>query len=228
MGQVASRRESHTDSIPNPGSVAPKPLAVGDFNGDGKPDLAVGNFSGGTLNQGSIGILLNNGDRTLVCRGLHANIPLDVAVADVNADGKLDVVAANENIDSASVLLGTGTVRFRPQQRIRPPINLTGFVLPISTETQNQIWSHPLWWKCSQHSPGKWKRHVSNAGKLPTGTTPIGIVAKELNADNKQDIVVAVANSNAVYVYIGNGDGTFPASVSYPVGSGPSNLASGI
>ena len=55
----------YCNSDPNPGWAGPQPLAIGDFNGDGKPDVAVGNSTGGTLSQGSIGILLNNGNRTL-------------------------------------------------------------------------------------------------------------------------------------------------------------------
>src|SRR5580693_1620332 len=70
---------------------APTSVAVGDFNGDGKPDAAVANFQ-----SGSVSILLGNGDGTFAAA---QNIPLDrycgrVAVGDVNGDGKLDVVAS--------------------------------------------------------------------------------------------------------------------------------------
>jgi len=40
-----------------------------------------------------------------------------VALVDVNGDGKLDVVTANRSADDFSVLLGTGTANFQPQQR---------------------------------------------------------------------------------------------------------------
>jgi FG-GAP-like repeat len=72
-------------------TVAPfNPVSVvtGDFNGDGKPDLAVGNFGG------DVSVLLGNGDGTFQPTTMSfgvADIPSGLAAADFNGDGKLDM-----------------------------------------------------------------------------------------------------------------------------------------
>src|SRR5690242_1609587 len=83
----------------------PVSAAVGDFNQDGIPDLAV-------ANQGSdtISILLGRGDGAFqAARSFSTGSgPRCVAVADVNGDGLADLVVANAGSHDVSVLLGNG------------------------------------------------------------------------------------------------------------------------
>lgn len=216
------------NSDPNPGSANPQPLAIGDFNGDGKPDVAVGNASGGTLSQGSIAILLNNGDRTFASAVTYnARSPWDIAVADVNADGKLDVVAASGATDNVSVLLGNGNGTFQASTTYPAADEPTGIcVADFNGDAKPDLavthYSGNVLSILLGNGNGTFQAPVN----YPAGITPRGILAKDLNADNKQDLVVAVPNSGAVYVYIGNGDGTFPAAVPY-AGAGGSDVAIG-
>jgi hypothetical protein len=64
---------------------SPQSVAVGDFNGDGKPDLAVANYTANTVS-----ILLGNGDGSFRAGVDHpVRLPLQLAVGDFNGDGTL-------------------------------------------------------------------------------------------------------------------------------------------
>jgi hypothetical protein len=86
---------------------------VGDFNGDGKPDLVVASnmFNG----QGNVSVLLGNGDGTFRSPVTYAadKGTNEVAVADLNGDGLADLVTANYAGNDVSVLLGDGDGTFR-------------------------------------------------------------------------------------------------------------------
>jgi hypothetical protein len=92
-------------------------VAVGDFNGDGKLDLAVAD-----PNSGTVSVLLGNGDGTFpAAASYHAGVnPISIAVGDFNRDGKLDLVVANRGLvandfadSSVSVLLGNSDGTFQ-------------------------------------------------------------------------------------------------------------------
>ena len=88
------------------GGYEAQSVAVADVNGDGKPDLVVANLcaSSDCTNGGVVGVLLGNGDGTFqaaVSYGSGGQDAESVAVADVNGDGKPDLVVANVTVVSA-------------------------------------------------------------------------------------------------------------------------------
>jgi len=108
------------------GGYLPISMVVADVNGDGKPDVIVGQCSGPIFGcfPGEVGVLLGNGDgtfQTAVNYSSGADNPMAVAVADVNGDGKLDILVSNLGTGSqgllngaVGVLLGNGDGTFQP------------------------------------------------------------------------------------------------------------------
>jgi FG-GAP-like repeat/PASTA domain len=100
-------------------------VAIGDLNGDGKPDLATANAT-----VGLVSVRLNRGDGTFErpdtydCRLCNTPAPEAIAITDVNADGRADLVTAwddvryhgihegTEYLTYVAVLLNKGTRRF--------------------------------------------------------------------------------------------------------------------
>jgi len=96
-------------------------VAVADLNGDSWPDLVVGSNDG--AGGPWLSVLLNKGDGTFLPAVRYSTVGFDVtsvAVADVDGDGKPDLIAANQcrdtncNHSSLAVLLGNGDGTFHP------------------------------------------------------------------------------------------------------------------
>jgi hypothetical protein len=87
-------------------------VTIGDFNGDGFPDIAAANSG-----DNSVGVLLNNG--VGIFRDLTTfpalQQPVAITVADVNHDGFLDLIVADYQSNSMGVLLGNGDGSFQTQ-----------------------------------------------------------------------------------------------------------------
>jgi hypothetical protein len=99
-------------------TTEPVSLAVGDLNGDGIPDLSV--ISTSLNGFFTVAILLGRGDGTFapeqtltVPTGTGVNIG-SVQIADVNGDGKADLLVAGSSDSRLSVLLGNGDGTFTP------------------------------------------------------------------------------------------------------------------
>ena len=94
---------------------------LADLNGDGKLDLIVASYTW-SGNPGKISVQLGTGAGGFIASGTYpcGQGPNNIAVGDVNGDGKPDVLVANLMDNTVSVLLGTGTGELVPRSISRP------------------------------------------------------------------------------------------------------------
>jgi hypothetical protein len=137
------------------GGAFPRSVAAADVNGDGKPDLLVANYcsasgvSGCDFSvDGSVGVLLGNGDGTFqaaVAYDSGGSGAVSVAVADVNGDGKLDLLVANlcapecSDGGAVGVLLGKSYGTFAHPVRLLPAANNSVAVADVNGDGKPDV-----------------------------------------------------------------------------------------
>jgi predicted nucleotidyltransferase len=186
----------------------PYSVAVGDVNGDGKPDLVVANRSSNTVS-----VLLNTtapgattpsfADQQTFATG---SSPQSVAVGDVNGDGKLDLVVANRSSNTVSVLLnttapGATTPSFATQQTFATGSTpFSAAVGDVNGDGRPDIvvanyGSNTVSVLLNTTAPGATTPSFAAQQTFPAGTRPDAVALGDVNGDGKPDIVVANPNA---------------------------------
>jgi hypothetical protein len=204
----------------------PSALAVGDYNLDGKPDLAIANG----IFPGTVTILLNNGSGGFapaagspVSLGLAG--ALSITAGDFNLDGKLDLATANGSTHNVSVLLGNGSGGFAPAASS-----------PVGTGAG----TNPRWVGTGDFNlDGKPDLATANAdsnnvtillgdgsgGFAPAADSPIATggtfsqvaAIGDFNLDGKPDLAVGNGTTHNVTILLGDGSGGFAATAGSPI-----------
>ena len=134
-------------------------------------------------------------------------------MADVNGDGKPDIVVANCNSDTVSVLLGNGNGTFQPRPTFATGASPVAWRSPTSTATASPTSSSPTDGATRERAAGQRQRHVPDPATFATGATPYSVAVADLNGDGRPDLVTANYDSNTVSVLLGNGNGNFTGQV---------------
>ncbi|WP_019500309.1 beta strand repeat-containing protein [Pseudanabaena sp. PCC 6802] len=202
----------------------PRAVAVGDFNGDGKPDLTVASAV-----SNNVSVLLGNGSGSFGSQTTFAvgNYPTSVAVGDFNGDGKPDLATANGLSDNVSVLLGDGSggivsradfaVGIAPFSVAVGDFNGDGKPdLATANRSSNNV-SVLL---------GNGSGSFGNQTTFAVGIIPTSVAVGDFNGDGKPDLAVTNGGGN-VSVLLGNGSGSFGSQTTFAVGNYPRSVAVG-
>jgi Bacterial Ig-like domain (group 3)/FG-GAP-like repeat len=212
------------------GAVTPVSIVAADMNGDGKPDIIAFNQCTATNCDGTVTILLGNGDGTFqAAKTFDTGLTFgnSIAVVDLNGDSKLDVVAMSgascgrpECLSYFSVMFGNGdgtlgpshkysTGAYESQSMGLADVNQDGNVdLVIGS-----LCSTP---SCDTDSAvsvllGKGDGSFQPAQVFDSGAQQLGSIAlSDVNGDGKVDVLVA-HYYGGLGTLLGNGDGTFRA-----------------
>ena len=152
--------------------------------------------------------------------------PCFIAAGDVNKDGKLDLVTANNTADSVSVLLGSGSGGFGAAQSFGTGPYPSGVAVAdfngdgAQDVAVSNSFSDTVSVLLASGSGG-----LGAKTDYPAGAMPSAIAAGDMNGDGFQDLVVTNEFADTVSVMLGGGAGTFGAKADYPTGDDPYALA---
>ena len=193
-------------------------VAAGDFNGDGKVDLAITAQA-----SGFTAIRLGNGDGTFTAAPDVAGpgFLTEIATGDFNGDGRLDFVA----IDAPGAVrfyLGNGNGTFAVAAA---PATCNG-AADVVVGDVNGDGRTDVAVGCGNSNTvtivlGNGDGTFVAGTPLTSATTPWGVALADLDRDGELDLVVALQNSARIDVFKGNGDGTFATATPFATGVAP-------
>lgn len=201
-------------------------VAVADFNGDGKLDIAATDSEAGVVQ-----IFLGNGDGTFSIGGAYPTdagegpYPQNVVTGDFNHDGVIDLAIANEDTGSVGVLLGNGdgtfavaisnpTPGYSPYTITAADVNGDGFVdLAVTAYTDGPPAIGIL--LANNDKSGTFQAPTYYNVDGEPDFVAFGDLNKDGNVDMAVTLYAGITFPGTVEIALGNGDGTFKTGVDY-------------
>jgi hypothetical protein len=227
----------------------PFSVAIGDLDGDGKPDLAVANFS-----SASVSVYRNTSSSGSIAAGSFAakvdfatgDNPFSVAIGDLDGDGKPDLAVANQGSATVSVYRNTSTSGSIAAGSFAANVDFATGSTPRSVAIGDVDGDgKPDLAVANQGSNTvSVYRNTSTSGLIvagsfaakvdfTTGTNPRSVAIGDLDGDGKPDLAVANSGSATVSVYRNTSSsgsivaGSFAAKVDFTTGTQPLSVAIG-
>ena len=236
--QVFLQDPTHPGKFLAPASYSvgddPFTIAVGDLNGDGKPDIVTANASLSPINPSGVSVLLQSGSGQFQPATNYStgNVVNSVAIGDVNGDGRNDLVVSDSG--GISILL---------QDPASPGLFAAGNVIAVSGGTSSVAvfdvnadgipdltttnGANVFVFRGNAAAPGSFLSPIT----CSAGQQPIFVAVADLNGDGRPDIAVADQGlpntTTGVHILLqdSSSPGTFETPVDYANGSGATELA---
>ncbi len=163
-------------------------MAIGDINGDGKPDLV-------TPNPGEIGVLINRtGDDMAFTQAppVLAETPFAIGLGDFNGDGALDILAASDEGSSrVELFFGDGSGGFEGGENASFQVARGGKNLVVGDFNGDGLQDAAIAsYRSSDVLVLLGGRSELQTGILPGGEHPWGLAAGDFDGDGKDDLVI--------------------------------------
>ena len=203
-------------AIAFPGSTPPHRILIRDVNNDKRPDLVVSSHD-----SNDVVVLLGDGNGGFASApgspfaALRATPPHNhgLEVADLNGDGKVDIVTGNQNDNSVSVLLGDGGA-FRPAPGSPFAVGRSPYPLALGDVNRDRhidivapnVGSNSVTVLLGDGRGG----FLAAAGSpIAVATRPYGVALGDLNADGRLDAVISHDDITLITILLGDGRGGF-------------------
>ena len=213
---------------------APFSMKVGDFDADGKPDLAVLSYFGVGAS-----VLLNAGDGTLkteIRLGDPADYISSISLADFNGDSRTDLISVNPFARDLSLYLSNGDGTFAPARRLaagnRPQVveagdfNRDGRQDLLVTNLRDDFFFDDA---LVMRGDGRGYFEIVGSFYAPLFTDLVA--SADINGDGADDVALGTAGGgffSGTAIYLSRGDDTFEFIDSGGVGGlPPTSLAFG-
>lgn len=204
----------------------PYGLTSGDFNGDGKPDLATTNFYDQTVT-----VLLASGNgftkQPVIPVGV---LPNYLVARDLNSDGKLDLTVVNRGSDTVTILLGNGNGTFSRKGDYLVGNKSTGVAIgDFNSDGKLDLILPNDGLGNAAVLDGNGDGSFAPLRYIFAGTSPQPPVVADFNRDGRDDVAFPNYFSGQVAILLGTGNGTFqsPIFIGNLGGSGVEAIAVG-
>lgn len=192
-------------------------LAVADLNGDGRDDFIFGNEA---LDRVTVQYSLPQTFEAAAGPGVWTQersdgvlAPGAVNTADLNSDGRLDLVIANSGANNVLVYLGTSDGQFTAARSFFAGTNPTGLTIQdLNDDTRLDLvvaneGSNDVTVLLGQGQGSAWS--LSPGPRLHAGAAPVSTTVSDVTGDGIRDLVVSNSQSNNVFLLPGVGGGFF-------------------
>jgi hypothetical protein len=216
---LGNGKGAFTSTVNSPTASKPFSLTPADINGDGKTDLVVQGSAQGVADVTAM-LGLGNGafteGVTYSIENSGAFSPQRTVLADINSDGRLDMLSIGA--DKLNILLGHGDGTF--ESNVAKPGGLTSrslIVADVNHDGNIDVIVNNSDYTSVRVLPGNGDGTFARGVDYDIGSKPSSVIASDLNGDGRIDLVVA-NSAETVSVLIGTDEGTFAARVDYPTG----------